>query len=81
MTNLQSVQIKDPRNDYGADVRKQASAFPPNFVHSLDSTHMLMTALGIILFYFVSFISTFKLSNKFYSLSIIINKYYICICS
>jgi DNA-directed RNA polymerase len=26
-------------------VARQSSAFPPNFVHSLDSTHMLMTAL------------------------------------
>jgi len=25
--------------------RKQQSAFPPNFVHSLDATHMLMTSL------------------------------------
>merc|ERR1712146_67223 len=25
-------------------VVKQSSAFPPNFVHSLDSTHMLQTA-------------------------------------
>ena len=25
-------------------VTKQKSAFPPNYVHSLDSTHMLMTA-------------------------------------
>jgi DNA-directed RNA polymerase len=24
--------------------RKQRSAFPPNFVHSLDSTHMMLTA-------------------------------------
>ena len=24
--------------------RKQMSAFPPNFIHSLDSTHMMMTA-------------------------------------
>jgi len=24
---------------------KQASAFPPNFVHSLDATHMLLTAI------------------------------------
>ena len=24
---------------------KQKNAFPPNFVHSLDSTHMLLTAL------------------------------------
>lgn len=26
--------------------RKQATAFPPNFVHSLDSTHMMLTALN-----------------------------------
>lgn len=25
--------------------RRNATAFPPNFVHSLDSTHMFMTAL------------------------------------
>jgi DNA-directed RNA polymerase len=25
-------------------VPKQKSAFPPNYVHSLDSTHMMMTA-------------------------------------
>ena len=24
---------------------KQASAFPPNFVHSLDATHMILTAI------------------------------------
>ena len=32
---------------------KQASAFPPNFIHSLDATHMMMTALecqvGVVL--------------------------------
>jgi hypothetical protein len=25
--------------------RKQKTAFPPNFVHSMDSTHMMMTCL------------------------------------
>jgi DNA-directed RNA polymerase, mitochondrial len=25
--------------------QKQSSAFPPNFIHSLDATHMLLTAL------------------------------------
>jgi DNA-directed RNA polymerase len=25
--------------------QKQATAFPPNFIHSLDATHMLLTAL------------------------------------
>ena len=27
------------------DTRKQSSAMPPNYVHSLDSTHMMLTAL------------------------------------
>lgn len=27
------------------DSNKQATAFPPNFIHSLDATHMLLTAL------------------------------------
>ena len=27
--------------------QKQQSAFPPNFVHSLDATHMLMTSLKV----------------------------------
>lgn len=27
-------------------VNKQTSAFPPNFIHSLDSTHMLLTAVA-----------------------------------
>jgi DNA-directed RNA polymerase len=30
------------------NVRKQRTAFPPNFVHSLDSTHLLMTAREFI---------------------------------
>lgn len=28
------------------DVRRQKSAFPPNFVHSLDGSHMMMTAVA-----------------------------------
>uniref|UniRef100_H2Y632 DNA-directed RNA polymerase n=1 Tax=Ciona savignyi TaxID=51511 RepID=H2Y632_CIOSA len=27
------------------NTRKQSNAFPPNFIHSLDSTHMMLTAL------------------------------------
>lgn len=27
------------------DKRAQTTAFPPNFIHSLDSTHMIMTAI------------------------------------
>ncbi|KAH7437100.1 hypothetical protein KP509_05G056000 [Ceratopteris richardii] len=43
-TSLQTFRI---RNDNGQPVfvQRQRTAFPPNFVHSLDSTHMMMTAL------------------------------------
>lgn len=27
-------------------VKRQKSAFPPNFVHSLDGSHMMMTAVA-----------------------------------
>ena len=30
------------------NVAKQKAAFPPNFVHSIDSSHMMMTALGCL---------------------------------
>lgn len=40
---LNSSFIK--KNEYF--VRKQKSAFPPNFIHSLDSTHMFLTCLGM----------------------------------
>ena len=30
---------------FSVNSQKQASAFPPNFIHSLDATHMLLTAL------------------------------------
>lgn len=29
-------------------VRKQISAFPPNFIHSLDATHMMLAALACL---------------------------------
>lgn len=31
---------------FQVDAKKQRSAFPPNFVHSLDGSHMMMTALA-----------------------------------
>lgn len=43
-TNLQDITISDPFGATQVDARKQQTAFPPNFVHSLDATHMLMTA-------------------------------------
>lgn len=43
-TNLQDITISDPFGATQVDSRKQLTAFPPNFIHSLDATHMLMTA-------------------------------------
>ncbi|KAF8902625.1 hypothetical protein CPB84DRAFT_1775848 [Gymnopilus junonius] len=45
MTSIQSVYISDPHKASEVNSVKQASAFPPNFIHSLDATHMLLTAL------------------------------------
>ncbi|TDL27019.1 DNA/RNA polymerase [Rickenella mellea] len=45
MTSLQSVYISDPNLPSEVNAGKQASAFPPNFIHSLDATHMMLTAL------------------------------------
>jgi len=46
-TVLQKFSVKRQQDMNGklkASMRKQKSAFPPNFVHSLDSCHMMMTA-------------------------------------
>lgn len=45
-TALQTVFISDPSLPSEVDPRAQATAFPPNFIHSLDATHMMMTALA-----------------------------------
>lgn len=45
MTSLQTVFIHDPNAPSEVSPQKQATAFPPNFVHSLDATHMLLTAV------------------------------------
>ncbi|KAG5180911.1 hypothetical protein JKP88DRAFT_263682 [Tribonema minus] len=48
-TLLQSVTLSGAGDDAALPVEaaRQRSAFPPNFVHSLDSTHMLMTAAAM----------------------------------
>jgi len=43
-TLLQKVTIIDEDDKLPVSTRKQRSAFPPNYVHSLDSTHMFMTS-------------------------------------
>ena len=44
-TTLQTVYISDPSAPAPVNTIKQASAFPPNFIHSLDATHMMLSAL------------------------------------
>ncbi|KAI9827259.1 MAG: DNA-directed RNA polymerase [Thelocarpon impressellum] len=44
-TNLQRVSIMEPSNSDPVSKRKQLQGFPPNFIHSLDATHMLLSAL------------------------------------
>ncbi|XP_023546565.1 DNA-directed RNA polymerase 3, chloroplastic-like [Cucurbita pepo subsp. pepo] len=43
-TSLQVLALQ--REGNSVDVRKQRTAFPPNFVHSLDGSHMMLTALA-----------------------------------
>lgn len=44
-TALQNITLRDSRPGDPVSKRKQLQAFPPNFVHSLDATHMLLSAL------------------------------------
>jgi len=44
-TALQSVHLEDPTMVAEVDTRGQAAAFPPNYIHSLDATHMMLTAI------------------------------------
>ena len=45
-TNLQWLLLQATGlPDIPPDTRKQRGAFPPNFIHSLDSTHMMLTAM------------------------------------
>jgi DNA-directed RNA polymerase len=43
-TSLQDISIVDPSADDVVTQRKQLQAFPPNFIHSLDATHMILSA-------------------------------------
>lgn len=44
-TNLQSISIISRTAADPINKMKQLQAFPPNFIHSLDATHMFLTAL------------------------------------
>jgi DNA-directed RNA polymerase len=42
----QVINLNQTPSSYPVHKRRQRTAFPPNFIHSLDSTHMLLTALA-----------------------------------
>ena len=44
-TALQSIKMRTPNPHDAILKRKQLQGFPPNFIHSLDATHMLLSAL------------------------------------
>ncbi|KAF2180077.1 DNA/RNA polymerase [Zopfia rhizophila CBS 207.26] len=44
-TSLQAITITKPHANDSVSKRKQLQAFPPNFIHSLDATHMILSAL------------------------------------
>jgi len=44
-TNMQDITLQEPQVWDPVSKRKQLQAFPPNFVHSLDATHMLLSAM------------------------------------
>lgn len=44
-TMLQNITLTSQSESLPVCSRKQKTAFPPNFVHSLDASHMLLTSL------------------------------------
>ncbi|KAI2479813.1 DNA-directed RNA polymerase [Pyrenophora tritici-repentis] len=44
-TKIQDITVSKKSAKDEVDKRKQLQAFPPNFIHSLDASHMLLSAL------------------------------------
>lgn len=44
-TNMQELQLVETTSADPVSLKKQLQAFPPNFIHSLDATHMMLSAL------------------------------------
>ncbi|GAM88538.1 hypothetical protein ANO11243_065710 [Dothideomycetidae sp. 11243] len=44
-TAMSTVLIQEPQAWEPVSKRKQMQAFPPNFIHSLDATHMMLSAM------------------------------------
>lgn len=45
-TVLQTFALQSENESKPVTKMKQRSAFPPNFIHSIDSSHMMLTAIG-----------------------------------
>ncbi|KAJ3303464.1 DNA-directed RNA polymerase, partial [Blyttiomyces sp. JEL0837] len=45
-TLLQTVTVVDHHSPSPVNPQKQSTAFPPNFIHSLDATHMMLSAIA-----------------------------------
>lgn len=45
-THLQNFSVVDGEKKGPVNWKKQSSAFPPNFVHSLDASHMMLSAVA-----------------------------------
>src|SRR5579871_2286887 len=45
-TLMSNIFLVNPNSIGPVNVRKQMTAFPPNFIHSLDASHMLMSAIA-----------------------------------
>ena len=46
-TVVQTIILESDNDQLPVSVARQKSAFPPNYVHSLDSTHMMLTAMAV----------------------------------
>ncbi|KAJ2887818.1 DNA-directed RNA polymerase [Coemansia asiatica] len=44
-TPLQQISVRDTNMPSPVNSQKQKTAFPPNFVHSLDASHMILSAI------------------------------------
>ena len=44
-TVLQKITVSDNLDAQPVNKSKNSTAFPPNYVHSIDSTHMMLTAI------------------------------------
>ncbi|PMD36214.1 DNA/RNA polymerase [Hyaloscypha variabilis F] len=45
VTHMQKLNLSEPHRSDPVSRRKQLQGFPPNYIHSLDATHMLLSAL------------------------------------